>query len=373
MSGPRILIAAGGTGGHVYPAIAIADELKELKNSVEFLFVGTRDRMEWDAVPKAGYRIESIWISGFHRRLTPKNLAFPLKLLVSLMQSRSIIKQFKPDLVLSCGGFAAGPIGWVAGKNQIPICIQEQNSFPGWTNRKLGPNAARVYTAFEEAEKYFDKEKVRLYGNPVRNKLTGVTRQEAADLWNLNSGRSTLLVLGGSGGALTVNQAMIRHIKQLHDKLEVQIIWQCGKHYYEKIISEINPVNFPNLRLQAFIDDMSSAYAIADLAVSRAGAISCAELKLTGTPSILIPSPNVAGDHQTKNANEMVTKGAAQMLRDEDAEAKLANRVTELFGYADRLKKMRENAIKLSKPEATRHIAEDMLSLITPEPKKTEA
>ncbi len=373
MSGPRILIAAGGTGGHVYPAIAIADELKHLDDATEILFVGTRDRMEWEAVPKAGYAIESIWITGFHRRLTPKNLIFPLKLMVSLMQSRKIIKHFSPDLMLSCWGFAAGPVGWAAGKKRIPICIQEQNSFPGWTNRKLGPKATRIYTAFEEAESYFDKDKIRLYGNPVRTKLTGKSREEAAEMWNFSPGKSTLLVLGGSGGALTINRAMTRHIKQLHDKLGVQVIWQCGKHYYENIIEEINPVDYPNLRLQPFIDDMSSAYAIADLAVSRAGAISCAELMLTGTPSILIPSPNVAGDHQTQNANEMVTKGAAQMLRDEDTEDKLANRVTELFGYADRLKKMKQNALKLSKPKAAKDIAEDMMAIITPKTTKAEA
>ncbi len=365
MSGPRILIAAGGTGGHVYPAIAIADALRELNDSVELLFVGTKDRMEWEAVPKAGYKITDIWISGFHRRLTPQNLLFPIKLLVSMMQSRRIIKKFRPQLMLSCGGFAAGPVGWAAAAKQVQVCIQEQNSFPGWTNRKLGPKAQRVYTAFEEAGEYFEKNKVRMYGNPVRTRLADINRNKAAQLWSLDPAKNTLLVLGGSGGALTINRAMIKNLKHLHDESGLQVIWQCGKHYYEQIVSKINPVDYKNLRLQPFVEDMSSAYAIADLAVSRAGAISCAELMLTGTPSVMIPSPNVAGDHQTKNANELVAKGAAQLLRDDHAEDQLAARITELFENPERLAKMRKNALSLSKPDASRQIAEDMLTLIT--------
>ena len=365
MSTKRILIAAGGTGGHVYPAIAIADALSELDESVEFLFVGTRDRMEWEAVPKAGYDIKPIWISGFHRRLTFQNVLFPVKLLVSLKQSRRIIKDFQPDIVLSCGGFAAGPVGWAAARKGIPVVIQEQNSFPGWTNRKLGSKATRIYTAFEEAEKYFDQERVRPLGNPVRADLSKSDRDEAARIWNLEPQENTLLILGGSGGARTINRAVIRHLHRLHDELGLQFIWQCGKNYYEQIIEEINPVDYSRLRLQPFIDDMSSSYAMADLAVSRAGAISCAELKLTGTPSLIIPSPNVAGDHQTKNANELVTKGAAQILRDEEAEEKLADRVAELFEHRDRITKMRKSAKELARPEAARNIAEDMLTLIT--------
>lgn len=365
MEAPKILIAAGGTGGHVYPAIAIADTLSELNEKTEFLFVGTRDRMEWDAVPKAGYRIESIWISGFHRRLTLQNLSFPVKLMVSLSQSKSILRRFQPDLVLSCGGFAAGPVGWVAAKRRIPLCIQEQNSYPGWTNRKLGPKSKRVYTAFEDAASFFEKDKIRLYGNPVRTELGEVSREEAANIWSLQASKRTILVLGGSGGALTINNAMKKHLRQLHDKLGVQIIWQCGKAYYESIISEINPVDYPNLRLQPYIDDMSSAYRMADLAVSRAGAISCAELTLTGTPAILIPSPHVAGDHQTKNAAEMVNREAALLLQDHEAVEKLGNRITDLFTYPDHLEKMSKESSKLAKPDAAKSIAEDMLSLIT--------
>ena len=365
MEAPKFLIAAGGTGGHVYPAIAIADALKQLKKSSQILFVGTRDRMEWDAVPKAGYKIESIWISGFHRRLTLKNLTFPLKLLVSMNQSRNILNSFQPDIVLSCGGFAAGPVGWAAAKKKIPVCIQEQNSYPGWTNRKLGPKAERVYTAFEEAESFFRKETVRMYGNPVRTELGNLSREKAAEIWNLSPAKRTLLVIGGSGGALTINRAMKKHLKQLHDKLGVQIIWQCGKEYYKNIIDEINPVDFPNLRLQPYIDDMGSAYAMADLAVSRAGAISCAELTLTATPALLIPSPNVAGDHQTKNALGLVNQGAASLIQDDEAEEKLANRITDVFAYPDYMKKMKAQSGNMAKPDAARHIAEDMLSLIT--------
>lgn len=360
----KVLIAAGGTGGHVYPAISIADALREQAPDIEMLFVGTKNHMEWQTVSKAGYNITSIWISGFHRRLTLKNLFFPIKLATSIVQSFSIIKKFNPDVVISCGGYVAGPVGWVATKVGAPLVIQEQNSFPGVTNRLLGKHAELIFTAFEDARKYFPTNKVQLSGNPTRKSLSQADRKQALQSFDFSGDKKTLLIIGGSGGARSINQAMQKHIETLHNDFGLQIIWQCGKRYYDMLRRDIHPRDYKNLRLKDFIHDMPAAYAAADLAISRAGALSCSELALTGKPSILVPSPNVAGDHQTKNAQSMVNNGAAKLLTDNQLEKELANTVTEIINDDQKLNDMSKAARQLARPDAAEEIATKILKLV---------
>lgn len=359
----KVLIAAGGTGGHVYPAIAIADALREESADTEILFVGTKDHMEWETVTKAGYDITSIWISGFHRRLTLKNLIFPLKLATSLVQSLSIINRFKPDVVISCGGYVAGPVGWIATKKKVPLVIQEQNSYPGVTNRILGRSAERIFTAFKNAGHYFPIEKIKIAGNPTRKSLTEADKQEAHKIFEFTDEKRTLLVVGGSGGARSINEAMLAHIETLHDELGLQIIWQCGKRYYDRLRRDVHARNLENLRLKDFIQEMPAAYAVADLVISRAGALSCSELALTGKPSILVPSPNVAGDHQTKNAQSMVEEGAAKLADDNRLEDVLVNLVKRTITDSRQLAEMSKAAKSLARPDAATTIAKEVLKL----------
>jgi len=364
MGDVSVLIAAGGTGGHVYPAIAIADALREKYDRTNVLFVGTKDHMEWDTVPKAGYDITSIWISGFHRRLTLKNLLFPIKLATSIMQSFGIIRKFDPNVVISCGGYAAGPVCWVASKKSIPLVIQEQNSYPGVTNRILGRSADKIFTAFKDADHYFPIDKIQLAGNPTRKSLTNADRHQSFKSFGFDPNKKTLLILGGSGGAKAINDAMLQNIDRLHNEMDLQIIWQCGQRYYDQMRNKVDLNHYPHLLLKDFIHDMAAAYAVADLVISRAGALSCSELALTGKPSILVPSPNVAGDHQTKNARSMVEEGAAELLKDKDLNDTLAGLVEKIITDEQKLKQMNEAAQKLARPEAAETIATEILELI---------
>lgn len=359
----RILLAAGGTGGHVYPAIAIADAVKTVSSDSDVLFVGTRDRMEWQAVPGAGYDIKSVWISGFHRRLTPQNLLFPVKLVVSLIQSYSILKRFKPDVVVACGGFAAGPVGWVAAKLGIPLAIQEQNSYPGVTNRLLAKNASKIFTAFEAAREYLPKNKIELTGNPVRSSLSVSDKTEALNHFGFSSDKPVLLILGGSGGALAINNAVANSLDELHNTSGLQIIWQCGKKYYDELSMAIDTDAYPNLRLLGYIDDMPAAYGAATLVLTRAGASTCSELMMIGKPSALVPSPNVAGDHQTKNAAAMVAEGASLLISENELDAALTDRVPGLLVDEEKLQIMSDAALKLAKPNASKQIAEQLFEL----------
>lgn len=360
----RVLIAAGGTGGHVYPAIAIADALKELHPGIAIKFVGTKTHIEWEAVPRAGYDIMSIWISGFHRRLTLKNLAFPLKLITSIIQSFKIISAFKPDAMISCGGYAAGPVGWVAAKKQVPLFIQEQNSFPGITNRMLARNATKIFTAFKDADHHFPVEKTVLAGNPTRKTLTDVNKNKAYTHFHFSKNKLTLLILGGSGGAKTINEAVESNLDRLHNQFELQIIWQCGKRYFGELKNKLNTDDYDNLRLVDFLHHMPEAYAVADIVVSRAGALSCSELALTGNASILVPSPNVAGDHQTKNAESMAGGGASELVKDAEAKDVLPKLVKKLMDDQQRLKKMQQAALKMARPNAAHEIAQEILEII---------
>lgn len=358
-----ILFAAGGTGGHVYPAIAIADAIRALRPGYNIHFVGTKEKMEWTTVPKAGYEISSIWISGFHRKITLRNLLFPVKLIISLIQSASIINKRKPDALVACGGFVAGPVGYVAAKKSVPLYLQEQNSFPGVTNRLLSKFAKRIFTAFPQAEQYFDQaDAIELSGNPVRSTLMNLNKEHAQKVWNFNNNRPVLLILGGSLGAKSINLAMLKHVQNLHDEQELNIIWQCGKQYEDYLVSRIQLEDFPNLRLKPYLENMEDAYAAADLIISRAGASSCSELMVTGKPSVLVPSQNVAGDHQTQNARSMVDEGAAELLPDDQAMDELANTVQGLIHNQERLSNMRTKALQLAKPDAANQIARKIIT-----------
>jgi UDP-N-acetylglucosamine--N-acetylmuramyl-(pentapeptide) pyrophosphoryl-undecaprenol N-acetylglucosamine transferase len=363
MRNPKILIAAGGTGGHVYPAIAIADALKAKLPETEIRFVGTKNHMEWQAVPKAGYDIDNVWISGFHRRLTAKNLLFPVKLITALAQSFAILSKFKPDVVVSCGGYVAGPVGWVAGKKSIPVVIQEQNSFPGVTNRLLAKFATKIFTAFEEADRFLPASKTIITGNPTRSTLTQVEKKTGLEAFGFDDAKPVLLVMGGSGGAKSINEAILNNLDTLHNKAGLQIIWQCGSRYYDELTNKVDEAAYPNLRLTAFIDSMPEAYAAADLVISRAGASSCSEFMMIGMPSVLIPSPNVAGDHQTQNAQAMADAGASELVKDDEAKSVISELVSKLINDQNRLKEMNKAALALAKPDAASTIANEILEL----------
>jgi UDP-N-acetylglucosamine--N-acetylmuramyl-(pentapeptide) pyrophosphoryl-undecaprenol N-acetylglucosamine transferase len=266
--------------------------------------------------------------------------------------------------MISCGGYVAGPVGWIAAKKGVPLFIQEQNSFPGITNRLLAPKAKKIFTAFKDADHHFPSGRTVQTGNPVRETLTRADRCKAYDHFNFTSERRTLLVLGGSGGARRINEAMAENMEELHHKMELQVIWQCGRNYYEAIHKQIDYDLYPRLRIVDFLHQMAEAYAAADVVVSRAGALSCAEIALMGDASILVPSPNVAGDHQTKNAQAMVKEGAACLLKDEDIKKRLPELVEELISDQQKRKEMQKAALKMARPDAAKNIAEEILEML---------
>ncbi|MEN8885611.1 MAG: undecaprenyldiphospho-muramoylpentapeptide beta-N-acetylglucosaminyltransferase, partial [Winogradskyella sp.] len=319
MSTYKFILSGGGTGGHIYPAIAIADELKLRYPNAEFLFVGASDRMEMDKVPQAGYKIEGLWISGIQRKLTLRNLAFPLKLIVSLLRSKKIIKTFKPNVVIGTGGFASGPLLQMATSKKIPTLIQEQNSYPGITNKLLAKKVNTICVAYEGLEQFFPKQKIKITGNPIRKDLLEVKSKhiEGKDAFTLIHSKKTLLVLGGSLGARRINELIEANI-DFFESQNIQVLWQCGKLYYNQY-KHYNQL--PNVQVHAFLSTMDLAYAAADVILSRAGAISVSELCIVGKPVIFIPSPNVAEDHQTKNAKSIADKNAAILIKEKDLDS----------------------------------------------------
>lgn len=365
----RFLMAAGGTGGHVYPAVAIADALRFKAPGSEFLFVGTRDRMEWKAVPKAGYHISPVWISGFHRRFTLKNLLFPVKVVVSLLQSFTLVRRFKPDAVVACGGFASGPVGWVAAKLGIPLFLQEQNSFPGVTTRLLADKARAIYLTMPLIHGDLVKEKCEVLGNPVRasflNEVANSSKEKARD-WvrslGLNPDQPLVLVLGGSGGSDEMNQAVWKQIRSLAGgDFGVQLLWQAGTSYVEGYEKQVDASLQKYIRLVGFIDEMPLALRAADIVVSRAGAGALSELMLFGKTAILVPSAHVAGDHQRKNALWMVDQGAAIMLESHQLPLKLSETVRDLIEHPEKRKALASKAALLAKPDAAMLIADKIL------------
>jgi UDP-N-acetylglucosamine--N-acetylmuramyl-(pentapeptide) pyrophosphoryl-undecaprenol N-acetylglucosamine transferase len=358
----KIILSGGGTGGHIYPAIAIANELKARFPKSEFLFVGAKDKMEMQKVPQAGYKITGLWIAGIQRRLTFKNLLFPFKLLVSLLKSTLIINAFKPDVVIGTGGFASGPLLQVATMKGVPTLIQEQNSFPGITNKLLSKKVNKVCVAYKGLEQFFPKEKLILTGNPVRQDLLDLDQrlEEAHLFFSLDPGKKTLLVLGGSLGARRMNQLIESQLDYL-EALGIQLVWQCGKLYME----DYNKYNSnKGVQVHAFLNRMDLAYAAADVVISRAGASSVSELCVVGKPVIFIPSPNVSEDHQTKNAMAISEKNAALLISEKDLESNFETQFSELIASESQQKKLSTNIKKLALKQATQTIADEIEKLL---------
>jgi UDP-N-acetylglucosamine--N-acetylmuramyl-(pentapeptide) pyrophosphoryl-undecaprenol N-acetylglucosamine transferase len=358
----RIILSGGGTGGHIYPAIAIANELKLRFPQAEFLFVGASDKMEMEKVPQAGYNIKGLWISGIQRKLTFKNVMFPLKLLSSLIKARSILRKFKPDVAIGTGGFASGPLLYVAAINKIPCLIQEQNSYPGITNKLLAKKVDKICVAYDNLERFFPSSKLIKTGNPVRQDLLDIHSKtiEGKEKFNLKHGKYTVLVLGGSLGSKRINE-LIENELDFFEGRNVQVIWQCGKLYYSmhKIYDDINYVHvFP------FINSMDLAYAAADIIISRAGASSVSELCIVGKPVIFIPSPNVAEDHQTKNAEALSEKNAAIVIKESDLEVDFENKFSQLITSKEKRDELGNNIRKFAMENATKSIADEVEKLL---------
>jgi len=357
----KFIISGGGTGGHIYPAVAIANELKVRYPDAEFLFVGAEDRMEMEKVPQAGYPIKGLWISGLQRSLSLKNLLFPFKLISSLWKSKKILKSFKPNVAIGTGGYASAPLLKVASNNKIPCLIQEQNSHAGITNKWLSGKVKRICVAYDGMEKYFPSDKIQLTGNPVRQDLLDVSekREEAINFFKLNSKKKTLLVLGGSLGARTIN-SLISSSMDYFSKLDLQIIWQCGSFYFETYKN----MGTENVQVHAFLNRMDLAYAASDFIISRAGALSVSELCLVGKPVIFIPSPNVSEDHQTKNAKSISSKNAAILIEEKKLDAQFEKEFSSLFNSEEIQKELSKNIKALGKPNATIEIVEEIEKLL---------
>ncbi|WP_315086643.1 undecaprenyldiphospho-muramoylpentapeptide beta-N-acetylglucosaminyltransferase [Bacteroides heparinolyticus] len=373
----RLIISGGGTGGHIFPAISIANAIKELRPSAEILFVGAEGRMEMQRVPDAGYKIIGLPVAGFDRKRLWKNFAVLVKLVRSQWKARCIIKEFHPQVVVGVGGYASGPTLKMAGMMGIPTLIQEQNSYAGVTNKLLAKKADKICVAYEGMEKFFPAEKIIMTGNPVRQSLlTHLTsHEEAIRNFGLNPAKKTILILGGSLGARTINQTLTAELESIRANFDIQFIWQTGKIYINQVREAITaatgePVRqphipaIPNLYVTDFIKDMAQAYAAADLVISRAGAGSISEFCLLHKPVILVPSPNVAEDHQTQNALALVNKGAAIFVKDAEANEKLLPTALETVTNAEKLKSLSENIAALALPDSATIIAKEVLKLI---------
>ncbi|MGN0067478.1 MAG: undecaprenyldiphospho-muramoylpentapeptide beta-N-acetylglucosaminyltransferase [Bacteroides sp.] len=374
---PRIIISGGGTGGHIFPAVSIANAIKVLCPEADILFVGAEGRMEMQRVPDAGYPIVGLPVAGFDRKHLWKNVSVLIKLLRSQWKARKIIREFNPQVAVGVGGYASGPVLKVAGMMGIPTLIQEQNSYAGVTNKLLAKKACTICVAYEGMERFFPKEKIVLTGNPVRQNLLtdSVSREEAVDYFHLDPKKRTILVLGGSLGARTINQTLQAAIAIMQEHTEVQWIWQTGKIYIEQVKQSIAETTgemvmgtrvgaLPNLYVTDFIKDMSKAYAAADLVISRAGAGSISEFCLLHKPVILVPSPNVAEDHQTKNALALVNKGAALYVKDAEAPQKLVSTALEAIVNEEELQKLSTQIAKLALPDSANTIARYVMDLI---------
>ena len=352
----RYLISGGGTGGHIFPAVSIANALKELDPEAEILFVGALGRMEMERVPQAGYKIVGLAVRGFDRKKPWKNVSVLIDLSKSIRQVKKIIRDFKPNVGVGVGGYASGAAMWAAAKMGIPILLQEQNGFAGVTNKILKDKAAKICVAYEGMEKFFPADKIILTGNPVRQNLLDGRKSK-------DDGRKTLLIIGGSLGARTINEAVIAGLKELTNA-GIKVVWQTGKVYYEKCKAAWEAAGSPaNIECLDFLSDMPDRYANADLVISRAGASSISEICLLGKPAILVPSPNVAEDHQTHNAMALVNKDAAVLVRDAEAAEKLIATALELLNDPKRLKTLQTNVLKLAQKDSAKRIAEEVIAL----------
>lgn len=362
----KIVISGGGTGGHIFPALAIANEIKRRNPNVEILFVGAEGKMEMEKVPAAGYKIVGLPIVGLQRKLTLKNLALPFKLLKSLSLAKSILKDFKPEVVIGVGGYASGPTLKMAQRLGIPTLIQEQNSYPGKTNRLLAKKVKAVCTAYEGLESVFPPAAIRLTGNPVREELNRmvITKEEAfKEFSSLDPAKRTILVMGGSLGARTLNEGVLHGLKAL-EEAGFQLLWQCGKYYFESMKQEVEIRKKAPIHLTDFIARMDAAYAVADVIVSRAGALSISELCIVGKPTILVPSPNVSEDHQTKNAMALVKNQAAVLIKDDVAKEQLIPTAIQVLNDENKTNELRVAIRRMAKPNATTDIVDVIETLV---------
>ena len=357
----KFILSGGGTGGHIYPAIAIADELKKRYPDAEFLFVGANDRMEMQRVPQAGYSIKGLQIAGLQRKLSLKNLLLPFKLLKSLYQARQIIQKFQPDAVIGTGGYASAPTLKAAQWLKVPYFIQEQNSFAGITNKWVSKKANKIFVAYQNMEKFFPKAKIQITGNPIREGLATIQdkNKNAFESFSLDENKFTLLVLGGSLGAKSINQLISSNLSFFQEN-EVQILWQCGKFYYD----EYKEKQTEMVQVRPFIENMNDAYAVADVIISRAGASSVSELCVVGKPVIFVPSPNVAEDHQTKNAQAIADEKAAILIKETELKDNFQKIFLEIFNDKEKRKILSENIKALAKPNATEQIVDEIIKNI---------
>ena len=360
----RVIISGGGTGGHIFPAVSIANAVKALRPDAKILFVGALGRMEMQRVPAAGYEIKGLPICGFDRKNLLKNIKVLYKIWKSQRMAKQIIKDFKPQVAVGVGGYASGPTLNKAAAMGIPCLIQEQNSYAGVTNKILAKKAAKICVAYEGMERFFPAEKIILTGNPVRQALleTTITREEAIKAFGFDPAKKTILLVGGSLGARTINESVLQHL-DLIKGTDVQFIWQTGKYYSAEIAKRLEGQNIPNLVVTDFITDMGTAYKAADLVISRAGASSISEFCLIGKPVILVPSPNVAEDHQTKNALALANRDAAIYVKDAEAPANLLELAVKTVNNEDKLKSLSENVLKLALPDSAEIIAKEVINL----------
>ncbi len=366
----NIIISGGGTGGHLFPAIAIAQALKKKDKDTNILFVGAKGKIEEKKVPEAGFNIELLNIEGFKRKISFDTISFFPKLFFSLLKSRKIIKKFKPDIAVGVGGYASGPLLKIASKMGIPTVLQEQNSFPGITNRLLAKKAAKICVAYDGLEKYFSPEKIIKTGNPVRENIynNDVDKAKAVEFFGLNPQKKVILSLGGSGGAKTINNALANNISKIADS-DVQLIWQTGKFYIESSLKSVEKFNSNQIVVNDFITRMDMAYKAADIIISRAGAGTISELCNLGKAVVLVPSPNVAEDHQTKNAVSLQQTNAAIIVKDIDADKELVDKVLELINDEDSIKSLSQNIAKHALYNSADKIAEVILDIVNTEKK----
>ena len=365
MKQPRIIISGGGTGGHIFPAVSIANAIRELCPDAQVLFVGAQGRMEMQRVPQAGYEIKGLPIMGFDRKNLLKNIKVLYHVWKSQRMAKAIIRDFQPQVAVGVGGYASGPTLNMAASMGVPCLIQEQNSYAGVTNKLLAKKASKICVAYEGMERFFPAEKIMMTGNPVRQALldSKVTREEALNSFGLSLDKKTVLLVGGSLGARTINESVLQHLDEIASS-GVQFIWQTGKYYSEQIAAALKEKGQPeNLRVMDFISDMAAAYKAVDLVISRAGASSISEFCLIGKAVILVPSPNVAEDHQTKNAMALVNRGAALFVKDAEAQEKLIPLAIKTVADDACLKNLRENVLKLALPNSAEVIAKEVLKL----------
>ena len=362
----RFIISGGGTGGHIFPAISIADALRAEDPDCEILFVGAKGKMEMERVPKAGYKILGLPVAGLQRKLSLKNLVLPFKVVASLVKARSILRSFKPDVAVGVGGYASAPLLMAASKMGIPCLIQEQNSYAGLTNRKLGSRVQKICVAYDGMERFFPAEKIIFTGNPLRDDInppTEAQRREGYEYYGLDPRKKTLFVVGGSLGARTLNESVQQWIVEKSADAPFQILWQSGKYYKDEVEAFLKEHPAANVKNLTFIDRMDLAYAVADVIVSRAGAGTISELCVEGKATIFVPSPIVAEDHQRHNAMALVDKGAAMMVLDADAREKLMDTAEALLADHEKIASMEREILKLGKKRAAKDIADEVFKL----------